>query len=105
MRNDPDPIFYKNYVYRPQLDIEEDNIKIFHSVYAISPDGKQEVDTGWMPLSPYTTAYPTLFQKWIDCGMPNKDTMGLRGNASYKDIEEYYWKWLDDKIDEEILGG
>lgn len=97
---------YKGYSYEPWDDREDDNIKIFHDVYAWSgPDFQTiKVSSRSMPLSPYSKPSEKIFQMWIDCGQPNSKEMGLNGNASCTDIEKYYQRWLDDRIDEEILG-
>lgn len=95
---------YKGYSYEPWKDREDDNIKVFHDVYATSPDGLVKVGNGSMPLSPYANPSEEHFRMWIDCGQPTAKKMGLNGNAYPKDIEKYYHKWLDSEIDKHILG-
>lgn len=95
---------HKGYSYEPWDDVESDNRKRFHDVYATSPDGKQKVSSRSMPMSPYVYVTDEIFKMWIDCGQPTKEDMGLSRNARCDDIERYYLKWFDDKIDQEILG-
>ena len=95
---------YKGYTYDPWEDREEDNLKVFHEVYATSPDGKQEVESRSMPLSPYANPSEEHFRMWIDCGQPSAKDMGLNGNAYCQDIVKYYNQWLDNEIDKQIFG-
>lgn len=95
---------YKGYSYEPWEDREKDNGKIFHDVYATSPDGKQKVYSNSMPMSPYVAVPEYIFKFWIDCGMPTKKEMCLSNNANIDDIVDYHWKWLNNKIDQMILG-
>ena len=96
------------YSYEPWEDREDDNIKIFHDVYLIDRDIQGDrigrTVQRSMPMSPYSTPSFDEFVMWIECGMPTSKEMGLGGNARKGDIKEYYTKWLDDKIDQVILG-
>lgn len=96
---------HKGYVYQPWEDREPDNVKIFHDVISLDDD-KARLH---MPLSPYSKPDAETFHMWIDSGMPSRQELnrilGTNGNASCKDIKKYYQQWLDDKIDDEILGG
>lgn len=93
---------YKGYSYEPWKDYEEDNVKIFHEVYATKDDVK--VQSNDMPMSPYAEITHELFCMWIDCDMPSGKQMGLTGNAQVKDLKKYYWDYVDDLMDKEILG-
>lgn len=90
---------HMGYTYAPELEREEHNVKIFHDVY--SSDGKQAVG---MPMSPYCKVDPLTFTLWVECGRPTREDMGLSHNANCEDVRNYYNKWLDNKIDQEILG-
>lgn len=84
---------YDGYIYRPSVDREPDNQKIFHSVYKGSVTEGKEV--GEIPMSPYTVAGREVFESWIDSGMPDKLTINMSlygkdcGNPSGKDIINY----------------
>jgi len=97
-----DNIEYKGYIYRPFNDDEEDVVKIFHNVIMIK--NGVEIDCNNIPASPYCHIAETTFKMWVDCGMPNKEKLGFNANVYNKDIKNYYDKWLDDRIDEAILG-
>ena len=91
------------YLYEPEIDEDEDNRKIFHFVYELERDiqgdrfgPKKQV--GWMPMSPYSSPSYKEFKMWIECGMPSKKDMGLRGNAQNGDIEKYYDSYISNII-------
>jgi len=98
------------YSYEPWDDIEpEENSKRFHDVYLIDSNfidnDKGRTCLPEMPMSPYETVTLDVFKMWIQSGMPTKKDMGLKGNARNKDIEEYYWKMIDNKIDRMLILG
>lgn len=64
------PAEYNGYRHQFEVDREDDNIKIFHSV--ITPEGK-EVSMDW---SPYYMPTDEEFQMWVDLGCPRRITSG-----------------------------
>ena len=92
------------YSYEPWDDVEpEENSKRFHDVFLIEVHGKTALPE--MPMSPYEYVTHDVFKMWIQSGMPTKKDMGLKGNARSKDIEDYYWKIIDNKIDRMLILG
>ena len=90
-RYDGSPMFeYKGYVYCPEKEYEEDNVKIFHNV--TTPDGKRT----YVKMSPYSYMSISVFQKWIDLGCPANE----RCNYYSKDIEELWEQYARRFINE-----
>ena len=102
MPNGAEKFRHNGYEYRPWTDWDDDVSKIFHDVYFRDSDLLLEVNS--VPMSPYNFLTLEAFTKWIDCGLPGRQDMGLSGNCNNLDIYNYYNKWLDDKIDQELLG-
>ena len=82
---------HKGFIYHPEEDREEDNIKIFHNV--TTPKGERIS----IPLSPYCHPTRLHFEKWVEIGCPterkliNKET-GSTCNWDLKDIDEAFAK-------------
>jgi hypothetical protein len=101
-------IVYKDYSYEPDHENDGDVVKTYHDVYQLDVDsmgtkhGKKRICS--MPLGPYDSVNFRLFQMWVDCGMPTREQIKSKGNATAKDIIAYYDKWIDDKIDSYIFG-
>ena len=63
---------YRGVVYAPYLDVEEDNQKIFHELYAYSADGKpinvpwKYVPDWFLNISPYREATKDEFERAVD---------------------------------------
>jgi len=94
---------YKGYSYRPWDDIEpNENHKVYHEVYVRDCD--KDISVRNMPLGPYTSPTEAIFRMWIDCGKPTNKDMKVNGNASEKDIADYYYKYMDGKVDNILLG-
>lgn len=74
---------HKGYIYRPEKDIEEDNVKIFH--FITRPDKS----SGTVKMSPYETLSEVNFQHWVDMGCPKAE----RGNLFNSEIEELWEKF------------
>jgi hypothetical protein len=86
---------YKGFIYQPEEDREDDNVKIFHFVYTELPSQKM-ISMDW---SPYSTPSAEQFQTWVDLGMPKRITNGpLDGNDLIKIMadraEAKRSKWL-----------
>jgi hypothetical protein len=78
---------YKGYKYKPDDDVEEDNVKRFHDV--ITPTGERT----YIPFSPYSTPSRTSFERWIDLGMPKRGDVRLKHNGNYKNEDiEFLWE-------------
>ena len=71
---------YKGFIYQPWVDIEPDNMKIFHDV--VTPEGKT-VDFDW---SPYSTPTAEQFALWIDLGCPDRIGCGPLRDEDLKKI-------------------
>ena len=78
---------YKGYKYMPEDDVEEDNVKRFHTV--ITPTGEPT----YIPYSPYGSPSKINFERWVDLDFPKRGDSRLKhpGNFSDKDIE-FLWE-------------
>ena len=92
---------YKGYHYCPWDDIEpNENCKTFHDVYVTS--GTELKYFTFVPMTPYVREIDKqTFKRWIDMGMPTREQLG---NHHPENHEKYYNKWLDEQIDNELLG-
>lgn len=84
---------YKGYVYGYWHDVEEDNIKCFHEVK--TPEG----ETISMPVGPYGGVNETMFQRWIEMGMPTRKDIG---GHYLPDHDAYYNKWVTEQLEKEL---
>lgn len=73
---------YRGYEYVPWTDVEEDNIKHFHDVFA--PDG-QRISFDW---SPYSMPSRADFQLWINLGCPDRIGSGPLTSEDLQTIQE-----------------
>ena len=59
---------YKGYLYNPYKDIESDNVKIFHEIYA--PDGRlvhwEQIPREFYNISPYREATREEFESAVN---------------------------------------
>ena len=90
---------YRGYIYAPEDDIEEDNIKRFHNIYCEHEGIRCNV--GSVPLSPYSSLNEAQFRRWIDMGKPTRDRMG---GHHHEDHERYFRKLFDEAMNRIILG-
>lgn len=96
---DKDLFSYRGYIYCPEDDVEEDNIKRFHHVYC-ELDGIR-VWVCDVPLSPYDTLDKQTFERWIQMGKPSREKMG----GHHKENHIRYWRKLfDEALDKILLG-
>lgn len=56
---------YKNFICEMQREFEDDNVKIFHTVTPIAPEGVP-AEAVILPLSPYRTWDRNLVEQWIE---------------------------------------
>ena len=61
---------YKGFYYEYEIEVEEDNRKIFHDI-SVMENGKLKYFCHY-PLSPYSHCTRELFERWIDMGMPSR---------------------------------
>ena len=90
---------YKGYIYRPEDDFEDDNIKRFHNVLFKIKNVYMYVDS--VPLSPYEVCDEQTFQRWIEMGRPSR---GILGGQSKEDHIKYWRKLFDGALDKILLG-
>ncbi len=95
---------YKGYSYEPWDDREDDNIKRYHDVYAVTEDGKLKVQSRSIPASPYAFITARTFKMWIDSGHPTLRDMGLSGNCHEEDIISYHNKKWNENADKALVG-
>ncbi len=71
--------------YRVEVDNvgDEDCDKMWHDVYL--PDGKRTF-VDWSPYLPFTESDLEL---WVQCGMPKREDLGLRGPIRTDDLVAY----------------
>ena len=86
---------YKGFQYKPEDDIEEDNVKRFHDVYI---DGSR-IFGGGIPMSPYSSVCQQTFERWIDMGCPTRSDMG---GHQPKHHEEHYQNWVTAELEKEL---
>jgi hypothetical protein len=85
---------YGEYSLFMEREYEEDNVKNFYFVY------RDSIYIGMMPSSPYSFVSSSDFQRWIDCGMPSRETMGGHHRS---DLSKYYDIWLDNQLDKLLV--
>jgi hypothetical protein len=90
---------YRGYIYCPEDDVMEDNIKRYHSIY-LEHDGIR-VCIGSVPLSPYEELTLNRFKRWIQCGQPTREDMGGHHN---EDHDKYWQKMYDESINKILTG-
>lgn len=88
---------YSGYIYAPEDEVMEDNIKRYHSVYC-EHEGIR-VSVGSVPLSPYSKLNEAQFRRWIDCGKPTRKEMN---GHHHRDHERYYDKWALLQLEKEL---
>lgn len=88
---------YRGITYCPEDDVEEDNVKRFHSIVIIH-DGIR-CSAGSVPLSPYSSLSESQFQRWIQMGRPTRAQMG----GHHHDDHDRYWRKLFDEALDKIL--
>jgi hypothetical protein len=71
---------YKGFVYDQSIELEEDNMKVFHEV--TDPEGKR-VKFDWCPYAPLTEDF---FALWVDLGCPDRIGIGPLNEEELKKI-------------------